>query len=58
LQAAIKKKFGLTAEIKEGYNGIFDVSIDGERVYSKDTTFRFPTDKEIFGEIRTRLKRS
>jgi len=57
LQAAIKSKFGITANLKEGSGGIFDVHIDGERVYSNKTTHRFPTDEEIFEKVRERLKK-
>jgi len=54
LQAAIKKEFGVTADLKEGHGGIFDVAIDGEVVYSKDQTYRFPTNEEVFVKIRER----
>ena len=57
MQAAIKNEFGLTADLEGGHSGIFDVAIDGEVVYSKDQTYRFPTDEEIFGKIRERQKR-
>ena len=51
MQAAIKQKYGLTAELVEGAGGIFEVYIDGRRVYTNETTYRFPTDEEIFAEI-------
>jgi hypothetical protein len=51
LQAAIKSKYGLTADLKEGVGGIFFVDIDGKRVYNNQETYRFPTDEEIFAEI-------
>jgi selT/selW/selH-like putative selenoprotein len=54
LQAAIKKEFGVTADLKGGHSGVFDVAIDGKLVYSKDQTFRFPTNEEIFAKIRER----
>ena len=31
-----------------GAGGIFEVFIDGKSVYSNQTTFRFPSDEEIF----------
>ena len=31
--------------------GIFEVSIDGKGVYSNQTTYRFPTNEEIFEKI-------
>jgi selT/selW/selH-like putative selenoprotein len=51
LQAAIKSKYGITSELREGVGGIFEVSIDGATVYSNQTTYRFPTDEEIFEQI-------
>jgi selT/selW/selH-like putative selenoprotein len=51
LQAAIKTKYGMTAELREGAGGIFEVSIDGDTVYSNQTTYRFPNDEEIFEKI-------
>jgi hypothetical protein len=54
LQAAIKSKYGMTAELREGVGGIFEVSIDNEVVYTNETTYRFPTDEEIFEKIDAR----
>jgi selT/selW/selH-like putative selenoprotein len=51
LQAAIKNKYGITASLTEGAGGIFEVSIDRKLVYSNQTTYRFPTDEEIFEKI-------
>jgi hypothetical protein len=51
LQEAIKKKYGITAGLVEGMGGIFEVSIDGKLAYSNQTTYRFPTDEEIFEKI-------
>ncbi len=56
LQAAIKKEFGLTADLKGGHSGVFDVALDGKVVYSKDETFRFPTDDEVFEKISEHQK--
>lgn len=52
MQEAIKKEFGLTADLKGGHSGVFDVVLDGELVYSKDVTFRFPSNEEIFAKVR------
>ena len=51
MQAAIKTKYGLTAALREGAGGIFEVSIDNDTVYSNQETYRFPTDEEIFAKI-------
>jgi selT/selW/selH-like putative selenoprotein len=51
LQAAIKDRYGMTAELIEGAGGIFEVFIDGRSVYSNQTTYRFPEHEEIFAKI-------
>ena len=51
MQAAIKTKYGITAELKESAGGVFFVDIDGKRVWDNQVTFRFPEDQEIFTEI-------
>ena len=51
MQAAIKQKYGITATLKEGAGGIFEVFIDSTSVYSNESTYRFPTDEEIFEKI-------
>ena len=51
MQAAIKDKYGTTAELIEGMGGIFEVYIDGKTVYSNEVTYRFPENEEIFTQI-------
>jgi hypothetical protein len=51
LQEAIKRKYGISAELVEGAGGIFEVSIDKAVAYTNQETYRFPTDEEIFEKI-------
>jgi predicted Rdx family selenoprotein len=51
LQAAIKDKYGITASLREGAGGIFEVSIDERLVYTNQDTYRFPENEEIFAQI-------
>jgi selT/selW/selH-like putative selenoprotein len=37
-----------------GANGIFDVAVDGELVFSKDDAGRFPSHDEIIRAARAR----
>jgi len=37
-----------------GTDGIFDVVVDGERIFSKHETDRFPTAREILATLRSR----
>ena len=51
MQAAIKSRYGITPTLRMGAGGIFEVFIDGKSVYSNQTTYRFPSDEEIFEQI-------
>jgi selT/selW/selH-like putative selenoprotein len=37
-----------------GSDGIFDVVVDGERIFSKDESDRFPSAREILAMLRQR----
>jgi selenoprotein W-related protein len=47
LAAAISEQFGVQSELIEGKNGIFDVVVDGDLVFSKHKAGRFPQNDEI-----------
>lgn len=51
MQAAIKDKYGITPQLREGVAGIFEVSINGSTAYSNQETYRFPENEEIFAKI-------
>jgi selT/selW/selH-like putative selenoprotein len=51
LAAKIREEIGVEAELIRGDDGIFDVSVDGKRIYSKDETGRFPEPEEILSEL-------
>jgi predicted Rdx family selenoprotein len=51
LQASIKSRYGISAQLREGIGGIFEVSVDGNTIYTNRTTYRFPSDEEIFEQI-------
>jgi selT/selW/selH-like putative selenoprotein len=42
------------SELVRGDDGIFDVSVDGERIFSKHEAHRFPTAQEILARLRQR----
>ena len=44
----------MKSELLKGDNGIFDVVVDGERIFSKHETDRFPTHDEILESLRSR----
>ena len=51
LAAEIKKKYGVDAELVDGVAGIFDVYVDGKRVFSRHEEKRFPEPQDIFDKI-------
>jgi selT/selW/selH-like putative selenoprotein len=51
LQSAIKDKYGVVADLIEGHGGAFEVVLNGNRIFSKLKTFRFPAHEEIFTSI-------
>jgi selenoprotein W-related protein len=52
LAAAISEKFGVEAELIKGKNGVFDVVVNGNLVFSKHQAGRFPQNEEILGKLR------
>jgi selT/selW/selH-like putative selenoprotein len=55
---AIRRTYGtgINVEVIQGSGGIFDVVIDGEKVFSKHEEHRFPKNDEILTEIANRNK--
>jgi selT/selW/selH-like putative selenoprotein len=52
LAAAINGEFGVEAELVKGDNGIFDVEVDGRRIFSKHEAGRFPDTDEVLALLR------
>jgi predicted Rdx family selenoprotein len=44
------------SELVRGTNGIFDVVVDGERIFCKDEARRFPEEREILSALRARAQ--
>jgi selT/selW/selH-like putative selenoprotein len=47
LAASIKQQFGVDAELIRGKDGVFDVHVDGELIFSKHKVDRFPEPGEV-----------
>ncbi len=45
--AELQEAFGATAILHKGGGGIYDIVVDGEMIYSKHETGRFPNDGEV-----------
>lgn len=53
LASAIENQFGITAELSEGHNGIYEVAIDGNIVYTnKEVCGQLPENEQIIQQIR------
>lgn len=56
--AELEAHFGkprVSCELIQGSGGIFDVVVDGERLYSKHDTGRFPQYREVIGLIEKKI---
>ena len=52
MAATLKKELGLDSEVVRGSGGIFVVTVDGKKIFSKHDEGRFPTEKEIVDQVR------
>lgn len=53
MAADIKKHTGVEPELIPGSGGIFDVVVDGKKIFSKHDVGRFPEHKEILSQLPT-----
>ena len=51
----IEKQLGKRPELIRGKDGVFEVELDGELVYSKKSTGRFPEPGEVESALAERL---
>ena len=52
MAATIKGETGVESELIRGGGGIFDVVVDGDRIFSKHELDRFPEPDEILSKIQ------
>ncbi len=52
MAAAIRDELGVEAKLIKGDSGVFEVDADGERVFSKKNTGRFPEREEVLEKLR------
>jgi selT/selW/selH-like putative selenoprotein len=50
----LQETCGVEAELVRGAAGVFDVEVDGARVFSKHEAGRFPEPDEIVAAVRAR----
>ena len=56
MAAEIKKELGIDSQVVRGSGGIFEVTVDNKRIFSKHEEGRFPTEKEILDKLRVMAK--
>jgi selenoprotein W-related protein len=54
LAARLKDALGVEAELIKSGGGVFEVTVDGDLVFSKKRTGRFPTEDEVLELIESR----
>jgi hypothetical protein len=54
LAAEISRELGTESELIEGDHGIFDIVVDGDKIFSKFDVERFPEAGEIAGILSSR----
>ena len=52
MAAELDKALGVKTELIQGRGGVFDVVVDGKKVFSKHDLDRFPEEGEVLGLIR------
>jgi len=50
----LREAFGVEVELIPGGAGVFDVEVDGARVFSKHDAGRFPDPGEVVDAVRAR----
>jgi selT/selW/selH-like putative selenoprotein len=51
----MEREFAVPIRLRAGAPGSLDVFVDGEQIYSKRRTGRFPTANELIESIRSRV---
>ncbi len=51
MAAAIQREVGVEPELLEGGGGVFTVIADGQTLFSKSETGRFPEHDEVLSQI-------
>ena len=48
----MKREFGADARLVRGKDGVFEIEVDGDLVFSKRQVGRFPNPGEVAGAIK------
>ena len=50
----LRERFGIDARLIKGRDGVFEVNLDGELIYSKKSNGRFPEPGEVEDAVAQR----
>ena len=53
LAAAIRQALGIEPKLVKGHNGIFDVAVDGELLFSKNRDRAFPPEAQVVARLQS-----
>ncbi len=51
MAAELKQEYGVDAELIKGSGGVFDVVVEGRKVFSKHDVDRFPEEGEVIATL-------
>jgi len=51
----LHSQFGIQPQLVKGHGGVFEVSVDGQLIFSKKQERRFPDPGEVESQIAARL---
>ncbi len=51
LQAALEDRYGVQSKLVAGHGGVFVVTVNGDEIFDKHVSNRFPDEEEIFDKI-------
>lgn len=52
MAAEIKKEFGIQPDLIKGRDGVFEVTVGNEKIFSKRDEGRFPEEREVLDALR------
>jgi len=50
----LKRALKVDSDLVAGHGGVFEITVDGDVVFSKRSLGRFPAEGEVLGLIRSR----
>ncbi|MBK8221917.1 MAG: Rdx family protein [Candidatus Obscuribacter sp.] len=55
MAAELQRLTGVTAKLHQSYGGVFEIEVDGDLVFSKSRTGRFPMEGEVTSLLQAKV---